>query len=63
MNISMSLNLKGTKENTTKKGGGRLAKKKKKFSGAWLYVLLHIQSTFYNKTSGGGKSFILNDSS
>lgn len=62
MNISMSLNLKGTKENTTKKGGGRLWPKKK-FSGAWVYVLLHIQSTFYNKTSGGGKSFILNDSS
>lgn len=54
MNISMSLNLKGTKENTTKKGGGRLAKIKK-LSGAWVYVLLHIQGIFYDKTSDGGK--------
>lgn len=34
--------------------------KKKKFCGAWAYALLHIESTFYNHTPGGGKSFILN---
>lgn len=63
MNISMSLNLKGTKENTTKKGGGRLAKKKKSYLVlGYMYCCIY-RVYFTIKLQMVVNNFILNDSS